>query len=239
MQLPAPGPWFRSEQIAPGVTRLWEPPVHRFFRANSWLIEGRDADLLVDFGTGLAPLAPALARDPAKPLLALATHAHADHVGGFHEFAERLGHAAEAGAFAAMPDSATLADAFRALDTPVEGAAGPLPEYRLRPAPLTRVLEEGDLVELGDRSFEVLHLPGHSPGSIGLMERGGGLFLTGDAIYPGELVDDLPGADIPAYLGTMERLAGLEAGLVLGGHNGPLTGAAMREIARGYLARRG
>jgi hypothetical protein len=45
-----------------------------------------------------------------------------------------------------------------------------LSAWEIRQATVTRRLEEGDVIDLGNRHFEVLHLPGHSPGSIGLWE---------------------------------------------------------------------
>ena len=78
--------------------------------------------------------------------------------------------------------------------------------YCVLPAPATRTVEEGDVIDLGDRRFEVLHLPGHSPGSIGLWEAESGVLFSGDAIYDGPLLDELPGSDIPIYVATMKRL---------------------------------
>ena len=48
---------------------------------------------------------------------------------------------------------------------------------------MTRALDEGDVIDLGDRVFKVLHLPGHSRGSIGLLEEATGVFFSGDVIY--------------------------------------------------------
>ena len=73
------------------------------------------------------------------------------------------------------------------------------------PAPATRLLDEGDTVDLGDRHFEVLHLPGHSPGSIGLWEESTGILFSGDAAYDGPLLDELDGSDIGT---TSRRCAG-------------------------------
>ena len=88
-----PASWFEKTTLAPGLTRLIEPFVHKFFRANIFHVVGRDADLVIDSGMGLVPLRPALAIPDGKPVIAFATHAHADHAGGLFEFEERLGHA--------------------------------------------------------------------------------------------------------------------------------------------------
>lgn len=64
---------------------------------------------------------------------------------------------------------------------------------------------------IGSPSYKVLHLPGHSPGSIGLLDEASGIFFSDDAIYDGTLVDDLPGCDKCAYWTTMRRLRDLDA----------------------------
>jgi glyoxylase-like metal-dependent hydrolase (beta-lactamase superfamily II) len=66
------------------------------------------------------------------------------------------------------------------------------------------------VIEIGNFAFEVLHLPGHSPGSIGLFDRQQKMLISGDAIYPGKLVDDIPGADVDQYLVTMRLLRRLD-----------------------------
>jgi glyoxylase-like metal-dependent hydrolase (beta-lactamase superfamily II) len=108
----------------------------------------------------------------------------------------------------------------------------------LRPATLTAALEEGDRIDLGNRSFTVLHLPGHSPGGIGLLDEVDGLFLSGDAIYDDDILDDLPGASVPDYIATMERLRHLDCRLIIGGHGPEMTRARMVAVAEGYLRRR-
>lgn len=232
--------WFAVADFGGGLLRISEPHVHRFFRANIFLQRGRDADLLIDFGMGLRPLAPLVANlANGAPLIAVATHSHADHIGGFHEFGDRRAFSGEAAICASMPESETFAGVFRSLDEPV--TAPPYPGwskdgYRIVPAPLAATLEEGDVVDLGDRRFEVLHLPGHSPGGIGLLDRQNGVFFAGDAIYRGMLVDDLPHSDRTVYRATMQRIAGLDVTVAHGGHNEALSGPEMREIALGYAA---
>ena len=237
-------PWFSATQIDADLTAFTEPFLNAFFSANFYLLRGRDRDLLIDSGMGLAPLLAALGLAPGlnsgKPLLALATHIHADHVGSLAEFSERAGPALEAGAFAEMNDRMTFADMFRVMDDPVSAlphAGWSAADYSIEPAPLTLALSEGDRVDLGDRSFTVLELPGHSHDSIGLYDELDGLLFSGDAIYDDELIDDLWCSDVGQYRATMRRLLELPVSAVHGGHGLSFGQDRMREIARAYLER--
>ena len=233
--------WFETREVLPGVFVTQEPAVATMFRATMVTVLGRDRDLQWDFGCGLCPLRPALPLT-GRPAVAVASHAHVDHIGGYHEFADRLGHVSDAAGFAGLPGVETFAGEFR--DWPGLVAKPPVPgwtaaDWTLRPAPLTGTLAEDDRIDLGDRVFTVLHLPGHSPGGIGLLDEGDGLFLTGDAIYDDDILDDLPEASIPDYRRTMERLRQIDCRLAIGGHGPEMTRARMAAIAEGYLRHRG
>ena len=58
----------------------------------------------------------------------------------------------------------------------------------------TRLIGEGEVIDLGDRRFAVLHLPGYSPGGLGLWEAETGVLFTGDTLYDGLLLDTIGGA---------------------------------------------
>ncbi len=230
--------WFSKEVISDRLTRLWEPHVHRFFRANLFHIIGKDADLVVDFGTGLGCLRGALNIQSGKPILAVATHIHVDHVGSFHEFENRLGHQDEADAFSYMNDADTLANYFRGQSEALNQAPPAdilLEDYRITPAPLTQILTENCNIDIGNACYTVLHLPGHSAGSIGLLDQRTGTFFSGDAIYEGQLVDDLPGSDKNIYNNTMRRLLELDVNIVHGGHGNQFGNLRMHEIAKKYI----
>ncbi|MBX9458429.1 MAG: MBL fold metallo-hydrolase [Rhizobium sp.] len=233
--------WFDVRTLAPGINRIREPHVHDFFRANLYRIEGRDFDIQLDFGVGVRALTE-VSPATGKPVLAIASHAHVDHVGSFSLYERRAGHRLEAHTFAEMDDRGTLASEFMT----IEGALTAIPEpgwsmagYALEPAPLTELLGEGDVVDLGDRRFTVLHLPGHSPGSITLLDTRNGDFFSADAIYDEGLVDDIPGADVEIYLKTMQRLAELDVGQVYAGHGEVMDRKQMHRVARDYIAARG
>ncbi|HET6161735.1 MAG TPA: MBL fold metallo-hydrolase, partial [Dongiaceae bacterium] len=124
------------------------------------------------------------------------------------------------------------------LITALPGADYDLSNYRLQDAPVTDIVAEGDVVDIGNRQFEVLHLPGHSPGSIGLWEAATGTLFSGDAIYDGPLLDEIDGADITAYVRTMKRLRDLPVQIVHAGHDPSFGRARLIALADAYLAKR-
>lgn len=238
--LPADTSWFSQKKLDADLTAFTEPFLNDYFRANFYLLRGKTLDLVVDAGMGLAPLLPALELTPGKPVLAVATHIHADHVGSLFEFAERAGPRLECAGFAAMPDRMTFADEFRALSEPVSRlpqAGWRAADYVIRPAPLTRILDEGDVIDLGDRRFTVLGLPGHSYGSIGLFDERDGTLFSGDAVYDGGLIDDMWCSDRSDYRATMRRLLDMPVTIVHGGHGGSFGRRRLCEIALDYLER--
>ena len=108
-------------------------------------------------------------------------------------------------------------------------------DYRITPTSVTRALEEGDVIDLGDRALEVMHLPGHSPGSMGLWDSESATLFSGDALYDGELLDELPDSDIPDYIATMKRLRELPVYVVHGGHEPSFDKNRMIELIDAYL----
>jgi len=246
--------WFEFRRIDDDITLIWEPHVVPLIRCNIWHVRGRDRDLLIDTGLGMASLKAAARHLFEKKLTAVATHAHYDHVGGFHEFEDRMIHSAEARKVAAGNAASlygagkedALLESIRAAgyDVPPElftavpnGGYDPR-SYQVLPAPATHTVEEGDMVDIGDRQFEILHLPGHSPGSIGLWEAKTGVLFSGDAIYDGPLLDELPGSDIEAYVATMKRLRQLPVSVVHAGHDPSFDRARLRELCDAYLVKR-
>ena len=248
--------WFERRVMAEGVTWIWEPHLNPFIRCNIWHVRGRDRDLIVDTGSGLSPLRRAIADLIARPLAAVATHIHYDHVGGLYEFDERMMHHLEAPRMNPYREfhplrASDFPESFRRY-LPVDSTgAGDLlldarpaenwtaGDYAITSTTLTRRLTEGDVVDLGDRAFEVMHLPGHSPGSIGLWEQRSGIFFSGDAVYDGPLLDMLPDSSIRDYLNTMKRLRALPVTIVHGGHEPSFGRERMVAIIDQYLRSRG
>ncbi|MDQ3766578.1 MAG: MBL fold metallo-hydrolase [Actinomycetota bacterium] len=250
--------WFEAERIDDDLFRIFEPHAGPLIQSNIWLVLGGERDLVVDSGNGLAPLRPFLQRlrpDPEKPLLAVATHAHMDHLGGLNEFEERLLHRADVEAVAA-PDRLLFADEiWPGASEQMANAGYPLPGLGIQAVPHrnfdprafkppgttpTLLLDEGAVIDLDGRTFKVLHLPGHTPGSIGLLDESRGELFAGDAVYALDpLIDTAPTSDIPSFIATMKRLRELPVDIVHGGHDMSFGCELLIQRCDTYLAARG
>jgi len=244
--------WFEHREIDEGIVLIREPYVDPFLQANLFLVRGRERDLLVDSGLGLAPLRTQLADLWERPVTALATHRHFDHTGGLHEFDDIVVHRLDAEAvanaegFASLriedytPEELSGYEVPESLLTAMPNVGFDIGDYRVEPVTPTRVVDEGDVVDLGDRRFEVLHLPGHTPGELGLWEGESRTLFSGDCVYEsGILLDELPESNIADYVSSMERLRDLPARIVHGGHDDSFGRERLLELIDDYVTRRG
>ncbi|SFK68513.1 MBL fold metallo-hydrolase [Methylorubrum salsuginis] len=140
---------------------------------------------VVDPGGDLDRIEAAIRSQGVKVEKILLTHGHIDHAGGAAELKERLGVPVEG------PHEA---DKFL-LDTLPAAAEN----YGLEPArPITpdRWLTDGDSVTVGGLTFDILFVPGHSPGSVVFMSRDARFALVGDVVFQGSIGrTDLPGGN--------------------------------------------
>jgi glyoxylase-like metal-dependent hydrolase (beta-lactamase superfamily II) len=233
--------WYETTRLDDGVTLIAEPHIKPFFRCNVWHVRGRERDLLVDSGMGVVSLRAHIPLVTEKACVAVASHTHFDHIGSHHEFPERYLHANEAALLAEPTRANTIADLYVTDD--IFTQLPPVPyvsaEYAVAAAPATRTLVDGDVIDLGDRQFEVIHTPGHSPGGIMLFETATRMLFSGDTVYEGPLIDDAYHSDIAVYVQTMKRILDIAPRVVHGGHFPSFDGARYRALIRAYLEEKG
>jgi glyoxylase-like metal-dependent hydrolase (beta-lactamase superfamily II) len=231
--------WFEITAFPDRIFRIREPALAPLHGSNAWLVVGERASLLIDTGVGVAPLRPAVEILSGNPIICLLTHAHYDHIGGAHEFPDRRAHALEAAILADPNPSATQWGGWL---SPASFARLPseyfdFANYALTPAPPTSLVAEGDVIDLGGRRLQILHMPGHSPGLLGAFEAETGALFTSDALYEGRLFFDIPGADREDAARSLARLVATPARVAHPGHFQSLSGEDMRRLAGNALAR--
>ncbi|MEA1833743.1 MBL fold metallo-hydrolase [Methylobacterium durans] len=171
----------------PGTPRAGIIPVTPF-QQNCTLIwdEATKVGAVVDPGGDLDRIEAAIREQGLRIEKILLTHGHIDHAGGAAELRERLGNVPIEG-----PHEA---DRFL-LDSLPETGAG----YGIQGARAVtpdRWLDEGDAVAVGPLAFDILHAPGHSPGSVVFVSRDARFALVGDVVFKGSVGrTDLPGGN--------------------------------------------
>lgn len=211
--------WFSLRKIKENLFLITEPFFYEGNRCNIWLIKGGHTDLLIDCGLGVCNLRKFLEEnlliDPvdkttARPCIAVCTHVHFDHSGGAKDFEDVYIHEEEVAPLKQANSLYTLnwvkREHFDKKPTPDFEAS----KYRVSEVNC-HTLRDGEKLMIGkDEHVEVLHLPGHSSGSIALhYPLGKGIFV-GDIVYEcghgSGLLDWLPSSSVNLYVRSCNRL---------------------------------
>jgi hydroxyacylglutathione hydrolase len=167
------------------------------FQQNCTLIwsDATKRGAVVDPGGDLDLIEQAIASTGMTVEKILLTHGHIDHAGGAAELKERLGVPIEGPHRTDLFLLEHLADTGRSYG--IAGSRNVMPD---------RWLEEGETIEVGEIAFEVLHCPGHSPGSVVFVNREAGVALVGDVLFQGSIGrTDLPGGDHQALIRSIRE----------------------------------
>jgi glyoxylase-like metal-dependent hydrolase (beta-lactamase superfamily II) len=222
-RVPIADPWFEVYKPSASVFAIYEP--HQAEETIAYLIVGSKQALLFDTGMGISDIKKVIAQLTKLPLVVLNSHTHDDHVGGNWQFETIYGMDTD---FTRTNAKGSREDA-QAEITP-DQICGDLPKgfdpktYATKPWHIAKFLHDGDKIDLGNRTIEILSTPGHTPDAISLLDRANGLLFTGDTYYPAPIWLFRPETDLDAYVASVKRLAALtpQLKLVLGAHNIPI-----------------
>lgn len=143
----------------------------------SFLLTGRDRAILVDTCFG-GDILSVCRSLTSDPITLITTHADPDHMGCDAQFRDRYLHEADFERY----------------------------ESRSKERFCAKPLGEGDRFNLGDYCLEVVWIPGHTPGSIALLDRAHRFLISGDTVQGGCIFMHGEGRDLPAFRGSIEKL---------------------------------
>lgn len=209
--------WFTLEQIDADTHIISE--YRHWEETHCYLLEGKERCLLIDTGLGICNISEEVKKLTDKRITAVATHIHWDHIGGHQYYPDFYAHEAEldwlTGGFPLSME--TIRDMVTDRCDLPEGYQ--VNTYQFFQGVPTRVLKDGDTIDLGGRKITVLHTPGHSPGHICFWEADRGYLFTGDLVYKDTLFAYYPSTDPQEYLASLEKIAALPAKRIFPAHH--------------------
>lgn len=225
-----PGP-HQACTVIPIAENIWQLR-SRTRSSNSYLFRGQNRIMLVDTGlvSSFGALAKAISEIGLSPEaidMIVLTHEHFDHFAAVPLFAMRRIVAAHRLAAHKIANR----DAFAIMS----GSFG----EEVANFHVDVILDEGAVIDIGGHRLRVFHTPGHSSGSISLLEDQHGLLLTGDLVLAGGHIGGVFGSgNISDTIYSLETLGALRARLHLPGH-GPISETPSSDVTRALDITRG
>jgi len=222
-RVPVSDSWFEVYKPAAGVFAIYEP--HQAEETIGYLIVGDKRAILFDTGMGISNIKKITAELTQLPILVLNSHTHDDHVGGNWQFDTVYGMDTD---FTRKNAQGSREDA--QAEIAADQICGTLPagfdakSYATKPWKIAAYIHDGDHIDLGGRTIEIITTPGHTPDAISLIDRANGLLFTGDTYYPAPIWLYRPETDLTAYAASIRKLAAIapQVKVVLGAHNIPI-----------------
>lgn len=209
--------WFLTEQIDENTFVISEPG--HWEETNCYLLMGTEHALLIDTGLGVSDISKEVLKITEKPVIAVPTHVHWDHIGGLWNFPEFYVHEFEKDWIERkFPLSNEFVRKQLVKDNDLTECIN-ADNYAVFQGKPKKVLSDGDVIDLGNRKIRVIHTPGHSPGHICFFEEETGYIFTGDLIYNGTLFANYESTDPEKYLESVKKIEKLPVKRVFPAHH--------------------
>ncbi len=205
--------WFTIDQIDKRTYIISE--YSHWEETHCYLLNGSERSLLIDTGLGISNIYDEVKKLSDKPITAIATHIHWDHIGGHGFLPDFYAHGAELnwlnGEFPLTMEQIKGMVVDRC-DLPKGYDVNNYIFFQGNP---TKVLKDNETIDIGDRLVQIVHTPGH----MCFWEKERGYLFTGDLIYKDTLFAYFPSTDPEAYLNSLERVSALPVKYVFPAHH--------------------
>lgn len=209
--------WFTVRQLEKDTWCISEPK--HYENPHSYLLVGEKRALLIDCGLGIGELSQVVSKLCDVPIVVTLTHAHWDHMGAYGDFDERLLYHDEASWLKHYPLSSEAIKEQLTKEPCDYPAAFHLENYAIYQGEADHLLQDGEIIDLGNRRIQVIHTPGHSPGHVCYYEATRQTLYSGDLIYLGKLDMFYPTTDPHAFASSIKKLAAFDVKTIRPGHN--------------------
>jgi glyoxylase-like metal-dependent hydrolase (beta-lactamase superfamily II) len=223
--------WFNLKEINDGIWNISDKT-----GVNSYLIEGKRESLLIDTGWGLGNLAELVQSLTPLPIKVVLTHGHPDHVNGAYQFPDLY----------ITPEDMKLLNTFYIKDT----RQGIIENFKAITPPnfskndwinakitKTSPIKDGNVFDLGERKIKVIKCPGHTPGSICLLDKKDEILFSGDSILARPVLMNLETSlPLSTYLKSIKHVNNYSANFstILSGHDEkPVNTIVIEELIKG------
>lgn len=211
------GGWFTTDKIDQNTYIISE--YRHWEETHCYLLNGSYRSLLIDTGLGISNISEVIAELTDKPVTAVATHIHWDHIGGHKYYLDFYAHEAELNWLnGGFPQTLETIKGYvvENCDLPKGYDINTYEFFQGKP---TKILRGGETINLGDRAVKVIHTPGHAPGHMCFWEEERGYLFTGDLAYKGTLTAWFPSTDPEAYLKSLEAVTELPSKRIFPAHH--------------------
>jgi glyoxylase-like metal-dependent hydrolase (beta-lactamase superfamily II) len=223
--------WFVLNEITDGIWFISDKT-----GVNCYLVDGETKSLLIDTGWGLGNLAELIHSITSLPIEVVFTHGHPDHVNGAYQFSdlyitpedEKL-----LNTFYVKESRQGIIENFKAITPPNFSKEDWISAKITNPSPV----KEGYVFDLGERKLEVIKCPGHTPGSICLLDEKDEILFTGDSILAKPVLMNLETSlPLKTYLNSIKHVNNFsdKFSTILSGHDDkPVDTIVLEELING------
>lgn len=210
--------WFTVEQIDSHTFAISE--YKHWEETHCYLLCGCERAVLIDTGLGVSNIKCIVDSLTNLPVMVITTHAHWDHIGGHGHFDDIALHEAEKEWVSVrfpLPLSVVKSNLMK------HPCCFPpdfdLNTYQIFQGKPQRILHDGDILDLGGRSIQVIHTPGHSPGHCCFYEPDKKYLFSGDLVYKGCLYAFYPTTDPLLFYHSVKRVRQYDIARIMPGHH--------------------